>query len=561
MEMSIQELLPTTAIAGVGKPEASGGSAPVGPDGVFAEILHEFSTERAIESELGIEETVSSNNGEEEVPLKELSLAPLLEVAESEHGDDEELPVIPVSLEIEESEEYPHNVGLAQEHESTAFRVSARVENLPEHVSLGDTKSAEKVDLSPVGVSASSRAIERVEEVVHAPGARAHNPLIRAVTDLSVLPETVAPEIATAIPKAPVTGETTVPETASATKESLGNVVTEPLREQPLLSKGGEAEGIEATLRIRQETTSTRPTVGQVRVEEVLRDETGHAASVLAASGTPKRIGSPELSGIPIPKPEPVPDSSGSAPFKVSPGISETLAASTGEAGDDEMMVSPADSKTDQQAKVALLVSGSRSNAVVEAIQADTLPQGTSGSPVNVAAPLGALLVEPAVEHVGLRSAEQPALHPPLRSTVSELGGTAIKGVRYLVSGGQESITVRLVPASLGELHLTVKVGDAGLEIELRSASATVRAALEMQLPGLREALAREGIDVAQVTLSESANTEVSAGASERGTHGSEASSRSRSTASAYRNAEPDPGSTSRRKATTTHAGTLDLFV
>ena len=120
---------------------------------------------------------------------------------------------------------------------------------------------------------------------------------------------------------------------------------------------------------------------------------------------------------------------------------------------------------------------------------------------------------------------------------------------------------MRLVPESLGEVHVSVKVVDAGLEIELKSASATVRAAIEAHLPGLREALAREGIEVVRVVLSEPAGTNVPTGASHRGGQGSDGTSPSRPNASAYRNAEPEAGSATGRRKTTAHAGSLDLLV
>ncbi|MCH7960370.1 MAG: hypothetical protein IID08_09570, partial [Candidatus Hydrogenedentes bacterium] len=534
--MSIQELLPTTAIAEAGKSEAGAGNTHAVSGGVFAEILQEFSAGHLLESELDTGESVPPGDVEEDVPLKELRLVPSSEVGVPEDSEDEDGPIATVSTESGRAKEHLHDLPLFQapapEHtvsgevtrvakhlghvfdrgaksaeevgpfppERTVSGEVARVAKLLGRVFNGSTKSVEEVGPSPSGVPASTQAVERVNEVVHAPGARAHNPLIRATADPTDLPETVtpktvAPEIGAATPKVHVNGETVAQETVSETREPVRKIVAEAVRERPpvvrerpLLSKNEEAVRLETPPRIRQETVNLRPVPGPalVSVEEVVRDATGHAATAVAARGTPKRIGSPALSGIPIAELEPVSESFGSATLRVPPGIVDKLVVPTEETGDGgktvrlaiasktaqshETTQSSVESETAQSAKAvrlaaesitaqptkaAYLTAGSRSDASVEAKYADTLPQAASGSPANVTVPLGALPTGPVVEHAALRAAEQPTLHPPIRSTVSELGGAAIKGVRYLVSGGHESITVRLVPESLGEVHVS----------------------------------------------------------------------------------------------------------
>ncbi len=91
----------------------------------------------------------------------------------------------------------------------------------------------------------------------------------------------------------------------------------------------------------------------------------------------------------------------------------------------------------------------------------------------------------------------------PVPATPQGLRDATIRSVRYLVGHGEQSLRVRLVPASLGELHVTVTTSDdGGLNVHLTSAHHAVRETLDGQLSGLRDALARDGIDVGRITVS-----------------------------------------------------------
>lgn len=90
----------------------------------------------------------------------------------------------------------------------------------------------------------------------------------------------------------------------------------------------------------------------------------------------------------------------------------------------------------------------------------------------------------------------------PLRPSLETLGGYAVKCIRYLVSQGQRTLQVRLIPESLGELRLSVTTSGDTVSVQFVSPNAAVREVLEAQVAGLREALARDGIDMAKVTVS-----------------------------------------------------------
>ena len=93
-----------------------------------------------------------------------------------------------------------------------------------------------------------------------------------------------------------------------------------------------------------------------------------------------------------------------------------------------------------------------------------------------------------------------PALE---RATLETLAEHTIRGVRYLVTRNEKVLTVRLVPASLGELHLEVTSADDVLHVRLTSGSPLVREALNVALEQLRASLTREGFEVGRVVVSE----------------------------------------------------------
>lgn len=97
------------------------------------------------------------------------------------------------------------------------------------------------------------------------------------------------------------------------------------------------------------------------------------------------------------------------------------------------------------------------------------------------------------------------AAHAPpasrLVAVVDAAAQAAVQHVRNLAVSGGQTVTVRLVPDSLGELHVTITSSPDGIEIVLASSNPQVRHALEQHLPGLHESLARDGFEVAKTTV------------------------------------------------------------
>src|SRR5690606_16307264 len=97
---------------------------------------------------------------------------------------------------------------------------------------------------------------------------------------------------------------------------------------------------------------------------------------------------------------------------------------------------------------------------------------------------------------------------PPPRPAPADLTQFAVKSVRYLAGRGEETMTVRLVPESLGELRVVVRSTEQALDVQLSAANASVRDSLEQQLPALRDALARDAGDGRHLTITVNTGTE-----------------------------------------------------
>jgi flagellar hook-length control protein FliK len=88
-----------------------------------------------------------------------------------------------------------------------------------------------------------------------------------------------------------------------------------------------------------------------------------------------------------------------------------------------------------------------------------------------------------------------------VESKVDQFGDTAVKQIRYLKDGGEQSIKIRLVPRSLGEIQIQVRASMDSIEVVMTPSLAGAREAIEMQLAGLREKLSSEGVEITQITI------------------------------------------------------------
>lgn len=95
---------------------------------------------------------------------------------------------------------------------------------------------------------------------------------------------------------------------------------------------------------------------------------------------------------------------------------------------------------------------------------------------------------------------EQAAV--PDRTTVKTIVIDTVRGVRYLLTKGEQTMRIRLVPESLGEMRLVVTSSSDEISVRIASASHTVRELMHTQIQHLREALSQDGANVGKITIS-----------------------------------------------------------
>ncbi|MBI5095111.1 MAG: flagellar hook-length control protein FliK [Candidatus Hydrogenedentes bacterium] len=174
------------------------------------------------------------------------------------------------------------------------------------------------------------------------------------------------------------------------------------------------------------------------------------------------------------------------------------------------------------------------------------------------ASPLASIGAEKAItakaaSHASLIAAERPTLE-----TIRDF---TVKSVRYMVANGEKTISVRLVPESLGELRLEVTSNDNSVTVRMASANPAVREALQGQIHGLREALSRDGITVAQATVS----AQMSSDHASKGFAGRQTPYFSQGVTPPWRSGDLPGAGTERwiseQPKVRAHAGVLNLFV
>ncbi|MDR5906050.1 flagellar hook-length control protein FliK [Franzmannia qiaohouensis] len=135
-------------------------------------------------------------------------------------------------------------------------------------------------------------------------------------------------------------------------------------------------------------------------------------------------------------------------------------------------------------------------------------PSGASGEANGIPAP-------PVASAQGTTASPQPLGQPPASAALSapvasqqwqqQLGQQLVN----LSQRGDQRVELRLNPAELGPLSVSLKLGENGAQAQFLSAHAQVRVALEQAIPQLREALEEQGISLSEATVGEHAGGEM----------------------------------------------------
>ena len=160
----------------------------------------------------------------------------------------------------------------------------------------------------------------------------------------------------------------------------------------------------------------------------------------------------------------------------------------------------------------------------------------------------------------GASSPEAPAS----RVSVESLGEETVRQVKNLLGSGEQRVRIRLVPESLGELHVEVNSRKGEVSVRLVSASPVVREALEAQTPGLREALTRDGVNLSRVDVSANMAPDSGTGSSSMARDGGQQAYASRTRYQTAQTSQLDRGSSAsaaRPARAYASASGLDLLV
>mgnify|MGYP005840761643 FL=1 len=145
----------------------------------------------------------------------------------------------------------------------------------------------------------------------------------------------------------------------------------------------------------------------------------------------------------------------------------------------------------------------------------DALPLHSDGAPE--AARAGASVAVPSWTTEAARGVAPPVAESPARAQapvgMESIGAAALRSIRYLASkGGDRSLTVRLVPESLGEMRVEVLAQSEEIFVRIVSANPVVRESMQAQVHDLRQSLAREGIEVTRVDIAASMSQDADQG-------------------------------------------------
>jgi flagellar hook-length control protein FliK len=114
---------------------------------------------------------------------------------------------------------------------------------------------------------------------------------------------------------------------------------------------------------------------------------------------------------------------------------------------------------------------------------------------------------------------QQAALATPVQSQAwpGQLGQQLVQFVRL---GGEQQVEMRLNPAELGPLSVTLKMTEQGAQAQFLAAHSQVRQVLEQAIPQLRETLAEQGITLGDTSVGEQRRQDAQTFAGQNGEQG-----------------------------------------
>lgn len=154
-------------------------------------------------------------------------------------------------------------------------------------------------------------------------------------------------------------------------------------------------------------------------------------------------------------------------------------------------------------------------------------------------------------------------------TTVRNVGEVTIRSIRHLVGSSEESVRIRLVPRSLGELNISVTTNGDGVDVVVLSSSKMVSDVLEEQMSGLKNILQKEGVEVSSMKVQTGSKFDMGSFLSNshsRSQEGNSSAGHARNVDGLHEGHESDyrdetPATTGRLERSVSHDGDLNVFV
>ncbi|MBA2779525.1 flagellar hook-length control protein FliK [Billgrantia kenyensis] len=179
--------------------------------------------------------------------------------------------------------------------------------------------------------------------------------------------------------------------------------------------------------------------------------------------------------------------------------------------------------------------------------------------------PEAATLPQPASTSSGQPSpATQPALPVQQAAVATPVQSQAWPGqlgqqlVQFVRLGGEQQVEMRLNPAELGPLSVTLKMTEQGAQAQFLAAHSQVRQVLEQAIPQLREALAEQGITLGDTSVGEQRRQDAQAFAGQNGEQGRQGTAQGE--AGAELAAAEDPGAATSGATAVSLDGRVNLY-
>lgn len=205
----------------------------------------------------------------------------------------------------------------------------------------------------------------------------------------------------------------------------------------------------------------------------------------------------------------PPPDTRGEAPMRAAslpstpPPVSDAPKAAPTDADPETIAAPPAKKETVEGKGQGVARKEETSGSRFADIETKAEGVGKAGPTDRTQPPIVAQMRDVAA---GAQPAEATAPKAPAAADPHHVVSQIVEGVRMRARDGQTSMSLRLEPPNLGSVRLELRMDRDVVHLRIQVQSEAVREVVTSNLPQLREALAREGLNIQSFSLSSDGN-------------------------------------------------------